>query len=68
MRYFFIYEYLVICQTFPPNKISHISAVEFFFARSLAFTFIFCNKSGSLKIEYNFSSILSLFFNQIPTL
>ena len=53
---------------FSSNKILHISAVEFLFARSLAFIFIFCNISGLLKIAYNFSSTLSFFLIQIPTL
>ena len=49
------------------NNISHISLVEFFFARSLARIFIDCNRSGEFNILYNSSSILSCFRIQIPT-
>ena len=62
MRFFIAYSFL------SSNKILQISAVEFFLARSLAFTFIFCNTSLLLNISKSFSSILSFFFSHIPTL
>jgi len=44
-----------------------MSLVEFFFASSLAFTFIDCSFSSEFKILYNSSSILSSFLIHIAT-
>lgn len=49
------------------NKISQISLQEFFFARSLAFTFIFCIFSGEEKSSSKIAFASSCFLIQIAT-
>lgn len=57
----------VYCVISYPNNILQISLLEFFLARSLAFTFIFCILSGEENKSLKISLALSCFLIQIAT-